>query len=150
MTPLEQVEQNLRKVSLVGNVFLWALPVVLVAMFADLSQWAARSRAPLISIPPNLEAAKESLPAVQPLGLPEAIFHPPEPEKPADQAKVIESQWKLKGVMMGATKRAFLEDDKGQTLWVAEGDPLDSGRIKEIGERAVILEKGEETVEIRM
>ncbi len=149
--PLEQAEQNLRKVSLAGRFFVWTLPVVMIAMFTDLSQWAARSRSPLTSVQPNLESVKQPFPSVKALGLSDAIFHPPEPEKPEEKnPDVIEVQWKLKGVLMGAGKRAILEDEKGQTLWVTEGDPLDSGRIKEIRDRSVILEKGGATVEIQM
>lgn len=154
ISDLEEVEKNRRKACAVNRLFAWALPILLVGAGVDLSRWASHSTVPLEPVRPNhLAFVEEPLALIPPLELSGASFHPVESEKLAEKAPAAvaeEVHWKLKGVLLGASKRAFLEGDGGRTVWVTDGEWLGAVRVKEIRERSVLLEKGGAEVELRM
>ena len=71
---------------------------------------------------------------------------------PAPQLAPSEVQWRLKGIQMGNSPKAYLEDSQtGTGIWVRAGEKLDHRTVKEIRERSVLLEEeGGSVYELRM
>ena len=155
---VETLEKRQRALALVNLSFFWALPLLVLVGAVDFIRWGVELHRSVQPLSPNLSEIEKSLPSIPSFTLPATIFpepvKPKAPEKPAQtqpQLAVKEVQWKLKGVVMGENKRAFLEDAEGkQGIWVTEGEVLGSSRVKEIHEHSVILENEDKSYEIRM
>lgn len=156
---LQDLERGRGRARSANRILCWVLPVALLGAGADLLQWSSQVSAPVQPLPPSLEEMSRPLPAVGPAGLAAGRFEqaaapapapaagaPPKPSAPVAQG----GQWKLRGVMMAGGKRAFLEDEAGKGVWVTEGEQVGSTRVKEIRERAVLMEGAEGPYEIRM
>ncbi|MBI3615871.1 MAG: hypothetical protein HY211_05070 [Candidatus Omnitrophica bacterium] len=156
-TSLQVLDQNRRRLVLINRLLYGILPLITLAAVADCAGWNVQSGELLAPLPPNLENLHRPLAAVVPLDLPASLFQavrPLESQKPGQgsrEPKIPEVQWKLLGVSIGATKRAFLTDTDGkQSVWVTEGQQLGASRVKEIRERSVVLETGGGTYEIHL
>lgn len=151
-------ERSRDRLSKLNRLLCWALPVAAFGAGADLSQWFSCLNEPLPPSGPSLAEMMQPLPEVPAAGFPETLFaRPPAPvpapapaARPAAPVVAPESKWRLRGVMMGPAKRAFLEDESGKSAWVAEGEQIGSARVKEIRERSVVMEGAEGDYEIRM
>ena len=152
------LENARRKVRSANLLLCWILPVALLGASADLFQWGSRVNAPVQPLLPSLEELTQPLPAVGAAGLAAGLFEQeaapapaPAGTQPKAPAPVAQgAKWKLRGVMMAGGKRAFLEDEGGKGVWVTEGEQIGSTRVKEIRERAVLMEGAEGEYEIRM
>ncbi len=155
---LEGMERGRSKVRLANRILCWVLPAAALAAGADLHAWNAQMSLPLLALPPALEELSRPLAPVGTAGLsadrfeqPVKAVPAPAAGKPKQETQVApESQWKLRGVLMGGNKRAMLEDQSGKSVWVSEGDLVGSARIKEIRERSVMIEGEEGEYEIRI
>ncbi len=147
------LERSRQRVILANRLLFWALPALALAAAADLSQWSRLSLKPILPLSPSPEHLWGLLPEVPSVELPAGIFRSPVPAKSGEarpSAAVREVAWKLKGVLMGANRRAFLEDSEGKSYWVTEGEQIGAFQVKEIRDRSVLLEKEGGGYEIRM
>lgn len=151
---LSRMERRSRQLISLNRLLLWILPVLFLAGALDLAQWVQRWRKPLDPLAPSLEDLRQPLPEVPALSLPSGLFEVPEPVQKKAAAVPIaveEVQWKLRAVFLGETKRAYLEKEDGSGgVWVSEGEKIMDIRIKEIRERAVIVEGEEGPYELRL
>ena len=154
---VQTLEQRRRQVASVNFILLVVVPFFVFVAVADLVLWGVQSRKPLLPVAPNLEEIDKALPSMPSVILEGSIFQPIQPAKPASQATASGPevgspavQWKLKGVLKGATLRAFLEDASGQTVWVTSAEQLGPFKVVEIKERSVVLEADGKSYEIRM
>ncbi len=143
-----------QRISVINRCFVWILPLLGVAAVADITLWNGHLQKPLLPLEPSLESFKKPLPELPSLNLPQTLFHSIRSTNTvaaAASAPVVrEVQWKLKGVLIGQAKRAFLQDSEGKSFWVTEGEQLGSFRIKQIKDRSVLIEKEGNGYEIRM
>ena len=155
----QELEQNHQRTRAANRLLCWVLPVALLGVGADLFQWRSRVEAPPQPLPPSLEDLTQPLPAVGAAGLSAGSFEQgaapalaPAGGQPAPSSAPVAqgAQWKLRGVMLAGGKRAFLEDEAGKGVWVTEGEQVGSTRVKEIRERAVVMEGAGGEYEIRM
>ncbi len=149
------LEQNRQKAILLNRFLLAVVPLLAVGVVADLWQWNGRLKETLSPILPNLDSLKSPLPAIPALELPPTLFQQIQSDKLTTGASstpvaVKEVQWKLKGVLMAGTKKAFLEDSEGKSVWVAEGERFGSSFLKEIRDHSVVVETEGKSYEIRM
>ena len=137
-----------------NRLFLAVLPILALAAGLDLVRWNAHFQEEAAPLKPGLEDLMRVPAPIPLLTLSAVLFQPPVAVavSSTSSAPVMRDvQWKLKGVLMGATHRAFLEDSEGKTLWVTERESLDpTTQVKEIRARSVLLEKGGKTYEIQM
>ena len=140
----------------VNRLLMWAVPLVAVAATIEAATWLSALGQVPEPITPNLEELKEPLAAIPAVEIPARLFQAAQ-EAQGQKASLTEApveearQWVLKGVMMGATPRAFLQDAQGkQSTWATEGQRVGSFRIKEIREKSVVVEKDGKIDEIRM
>lgn len=151
---LPRLERQIRQLHTLSRALLWIVPLLLLAAALDLGSWLQRGRQPLAALAPNLEDLRGPLPEVPTLSLPSGLFEAPEvvqPKKGAASVAVEEVPWKLKAVILGGTKRAYLEKEDGSSaVWVSEGEKVSGLRIQGIQERAVTVESEEGTYELRL
>ena len=152
MKPQEQLDQQRRWVTVARRALIWVLPVLAVVALGDAVRSGVALRRPGDLVIPSLktlEAPMEEVPSVE---MAATLFHPArKEEKVAAQVAVKDAEWKLKGVLVAGTKKAFLQDAAGQQgIWVTEGERLGSSQVKSIRERSVVLEKGGSTYELRV
>lgn len=139
------------RVERINRVLNVLLPLLALVIAIDLVRWGGSLRRPAASLPPALEEWGPAPVALPHFELPASAFRPVQPPKPVVVSQVeIQARWKLKGSLMGATRRAFLEDEAGKGFWVAEGESLGSCKVKEISERSVLLEEEGKSYEIRL
>ena len=134
----------------------WALPLLIAAAIAaavDAGLALAAVGRPVASVPPVSSGAGEPADLAR-FHLPAEVFQSASASAAAVPVSVSAgktSLWKLKGIIFGADKRAFLEDaDSKQTVWVREGDIVGDSKVRSIRDRSVELEKGGNVYEIRM
>ena len=153
---VQRLEQGRLKLALFRRIILWAIPFCAFAAIMDVIHLEFISKKPILPIQPNLRELEKLLPPVPSLTLSGSLFPSAGPPAQAEtagptQIAVKDVQWKLKGVLVGPTKQAFLEDAEGkQSVWVTEGEQLGSSKVKEIHEHSVVLETGGANYEIRM
>lgn len=156
---MEGMERARLKVWGLNRVLCWLLPAAALGAGADLYASNARLGLPLQPLAPALEDLAQPLPAVGAAGFSADRFEQPVESAPAQaavkpktevQVAAQEAQWKLRGVVMGGNKRAFLEDPAGKSVWVTEGERVGSARIKEIRERSIVMEGESGDYEIRL
>lgn len=120
----------------------------------DLYGYARELQQPVEPLPPVLTGFAEPLPAIEKLQLPESLFSAVRPDPAAASSAPVSlpaPAWKLRGILMGSTPKAFLEDPQsGQKLWVTQGQKAGPFTVQEINERSVILTNGEGSVEISL
>ncbi len=150
---LKQTQQRLRQASLV----LVGVGLFLVLLLGlDMLRSVLAARAPMQPILPSLGDLEQPMAQVPSLNLPGSLLAQPK----AVQSKKLEGwtdeipkkiQWRVKGILLGAVKRALLEDpEQKQQLWVTEGQQVGPSKVVRIDERSVTLETEGETREIRM
>ena len=151
---LEQMRGRLRRV----NVALLGLAVLFVLLLSgDLVRSLLATRTPMKAILPSLLNLEQSMAQIPSLSLPGSLLAQPVASS-AQSAKLQgwadelpQIQWKVKGIVFGSTKRAFLSDPDGkQQLWVTEGQQVGPSKVVRIDEKSVTVETGGETREIRM
>ncbi len=152
MKNLKQIEIFRVRLALCNR---WAIPVLAavgIAVGADLTFALAAVGRPVAPVPPG--SFGSGPPAdLSGFNLPAAAFQTPASSSAASVSvgTAKESVWKLKGIISGADKRAFLEDTKSnQTVWVREGEMLGDSKVCSIRERSIELEKGGTRYEVRM
>ncbi len=140
--------------ALTNRILMGILPFLALGIALDLSRGTARSGHEGPPMKPVIEDLTQAPAPIPSPGLSAALFQVSMEavDSAAPLASVVRDvQWKLKGVILGGNKRAFLEDSEGGSLWVTEGESLGSTtRIKEIRARSVILEKQGKNYEIQM
>lgn len=151
------LEKKEHRLAVFNRILCWVLPLVAVGAVGDLLRWGVEIRRPVESAAPDLKELDRSLPTVPSLEFPAELFKPLRPLEPevskdsGTSVAVEEVQWKLMGVSLGSSKRAFLQDPKtGQSVWVAEGEKVGSSFIKEIREKSVLVETEGKSYEIRL
>ncbi len=155
--PLEikTVEQNQRRILFINRFLVGVLLLMIFVFSGDLVQWWMSLQHSFAPLKPSLIQLRASLEPIPPLALPETLF---QVEKPPQQGKVEktpqvmpEAQWKVVGISMGRTKRAFLQDLEGKkSVWVSEGEQLGPYRVREIRDHSIVLESEGNSYEIRM
>ena len=156
VSSLQTLERQWRHLLLVNRLLYGILPLVALLVVVDCARWSAQFTKPVTPLLPNLEELHRPLVAIPPLELSASLFEPPKPvesKKPVEtsQAATQQVQWKLIGVSIGTTKQAFLTDLEGkQSVWVTQGEQLGDFKVKEIRERAVVLETGGRSYEIHL
>ena len=148
---VQDLQAALRKTALVSRTLLWLLPLAAAGIAVDIAGLVSRSQAQLEPVVPRLESEGGAA-AVAPLGLAGPIFYPVKTKEGGSPATIAveEIQWKLKGILMAGSKKAFLEDAQEHSVWVIEGEQIGAYKVKSIQERSVVLEKGGVDYEIRM
>lgn len=151
------LEKKEHRLATVNRILCWVLPLVAVGAVGDLLRWGVEIRRPVESAAPDLKELDRSLPTVPSLEFPAELFKPLHPLEPKDSeaegpsVAVEEAQWKLMGVSLGSSKRAFLQDPKtGKGVWVSEGEKIGPSLVKEIMEKSVLLETEGKSYEIRL
>jgi hypothetical protein len=156
LASLKEMEVVQRRLIPVHRILLWILLLLLAVAAVDLVRWSVpRSVAPLL---PNLGRIEEPLASFVPVNFQPASFQPARPSESGVRGVASSAEggippvpWKVRGISLGATKRAFLEDTAGQqSVWVTEGEAIGGARVSRIEERSVILETGGDTYEIWM
>ena len=152
---MKGLERSTRRVRSANRVLCWVLPVALLGAGADLFRWHSHVNAPLQTRAPSLEELTQPLPAVGAAGFAAGLFEQqaaPAPAPAVKQAAPVAqaAKWKLRGVLMANGKKAFLEDESGNGVWLMEGEQLGSTQLREIRERSVIMEEKDGEYEIRM
>lgn len=130
-----------------------AFALLVVALVWDAARSVLEAREPAQPLAPELGMLREPSPAVPSLTLPETLFSPAEVsvQKPPEAPALEPPKWRLKGVLMGATPRALVEDPEAkQGSWVTEGQMLGPWRVTRIEERSILLEAEGASHEIRM
>lgn len=146
-------QRNRDRLRQVNRVFCWVLPAAALAVGVDLARWSSRLNEFLPPSAPSLAQMLLPLPEVPAAGFSQRLFaQPPKAGRAPGAAPVVaqESTWKLRGVLMGPARRAFLEDESGRGVWVTDGERIGSSLVKEIRERSAVIEGAEGEYEIRM
>ena len=156
LTNAQRIDRFRKRGQQVRTVYRWLLvlaPIFLILILADLTRWGIQSQKPVEALAPDLQELFVPLPELPALQLSGALFQsaPSEVVSVATGVVIQQGQWKLRGVLSGANRRAFLENEKGHVaIWVTEGEQVEGIRIKKIEDRFVIVEEGGREYEIRM
>jgi hypothetical protein len=154
LSSFREMEQRLPRLRQLNVALLLGLVFLAAGLSWDAARWVLQARQAVEPVQPGLADLRVVLPAIPSLTLPEDLFAQPPvaPRPPPSVAAVAEGAgWKLKGVLMGGTQRAMLEDaEKKSTVWVTEGQQVGPWKVLRIEERLVLLEKDGVAHEIRM
>lgn len=138
----------------VNRILFWILPILAVMVVGDIIRWGIAVRKPVEPLRPQMKEIRQTPVAIASLDLPATLFKPAQPQAGtvgSAPVAVKEAQWKLLGVSLAASKRAFLQEADGdKSVWVGEGEQIGASTVKEIREKSVILETEGKSYEIRM
>ncbi len=141
------------QIAWLNRILLGICAMAALAGGMDLARWFNREwNRPAEAVPPLLEELRGPLEEIPALKWTAGLFPSAGSKGPVPQLAPSEVQWRLKGIQMGDSPRAYLEDSKtGAGIWVKEGEKLDHRTVREIRERSVLLEEGGGNVyELRM
>lgn len=153
VSALRGLHQRQRQLQRLNLFFLLGLPLLVLTLGWDFFHFSNSILRPVEPISPGLTQLRESPLPIPELNLTESLFLSPKPAlKETPAVSVSRTHWKLKGVLMGATRRALLKDTEGkeEDLWVTEGQQVGSSKVTRIQEGSVTLDAGGEIHEIRM
>lgn len=152
-TSQQELERRQRQLRRFNRMLILLFAVLTVALGWDAARSVLEAREGVQPLVPDLAALRQFPPAVPPLTLPETLFSPAEVsvQKPPEAPALEPPKWRLKGVLMGATPRALVEDPEAkQGSWVTQGQMLGPWRVTRIEERTILLEAEGASHEIRM
>lgn len=154
-TQLHALKQNQQRVIVLNRVLRFFCAAVILVIGLDLVQWSARFSDPVPPVRPSLTQMNQRPALLPELHFSETLFHLERPVPSEQNQGVVkvapDTQWKITGVSLGATRQALLQDVDGKrSVWVTEGERLDSFQVKEIRVRSVLIEMDGKEYEIRM
>ncbi len=141
-----------RRWAVFNKTFFWVVLVLALAAVVDLVRTVAAPR-PVLAREGGAPVISRPVPPIPEILFSRELFQSSQAVQPVVSAQIAvkDVQWKLKGVLVGPVKKAFLEDAGGtRGLWVMEGEQVDDYTVKSIQEQAVFVERGGEVYEIRM
>ncbi len=152
---IQALERKRARLVLTNRILCWVLPIAAVGVVADVARWSVQLRKPVEIVQPDLREMERPLANLPILELSPTLFESPQiaPASAAGEGPAVAVKggtWKVKGITLGQTKRAFLEGPEGKGVWVTEGEKVEDSLVKEIRERSVILEEEGKEYELRL
>ena len=141
------LERRWERISGLNRILPGVCALAALAAGLDLTLWFTREwNQSVEAFFPRLEELSRPLEEIPPLKWAAGLFPSSGteglPTGSVPQLAPSEIQWKLKGVQMGDSPRAYLEDSKTNAgVWVKTGEKLDHRTVGKIQERSVLLEE---------
>ena len=161
ISELAQLNRNQGWMVRINRILILLCLLSAAAAGLELGPWLAQQfRQSVKEVLPPLEELNKPLEPIQKLEWTSKLFPMQVSRSQATPVKQQiagvaspENPWRLKGIQVGASRRAYLQQGEAGSsgVWVKEGERVGPWTVKEIQERSVLVEEeGGKVYELRM